>query len=354
MNTSTKKTQLEPTKTTIQDTQTKTNLFFFEKKSSPHKKTHKKNKHIPNPPGFYCDILVLSPESWRHLGAGAGTVVPLVRAGLESYDGPQGWQQGGLVNNPLLRLYTPENKHGSWKYPLGKGETSTNHQFLGSMFVLGGVFVIGGYLTVWGISVDQPWWLVEEGGVCCVFFSPPVRWGLLDFMSVFSSSSASSSSSSSSSSSFSSSSFSSCDDVWSVWRAGPQPRSCEASVACRTSTAIMWGQCGVPDLNRDHVSSVWRAGPQPRNGQKEECQKDCQKLCQKECQTECRRSVRKNVRKSVRQNVRKNVKRYAGCSRKITQKFWKQLWRVCLFWNAMVGITRSKVIVWLLFFWLLI
>ncbi len=40
---------------------------------------------------------------------------------------------------PGFNAYTPENKHGTWKYPLGKGETSTNHQFLGSMFVLGGV-----------------------------------------------------------------------------------------------------------------------------------------------------------------------------------------------------------------------
>ena len=28
-----------------------------------------------------------------------------------------------------------------------------------------------------------------------------------------------------------------CDHVSAVWRAGPQPRSCEISVACRTSTA---------------------------------------------------------------------------------------------------------------------
>ena len=50
-------------------------------------------------------------------------------------------------------------------------------------------------------------------------------------------------------------------------RAGPQPRSCEASVACRTSTAIVRGQCGVPDLNRDHVRPVLRAGPQPRSSE---------------------------------------------------------------------------------------
>ena len=43
-----------------------------------------------------------------------------------------------------------------------------------------------------------------------------------------------------------------CDPVCSVWRAGPQLRAREFSVACRTPTAIL-------------VSSVWRAGPQPRS-----------------------------------------------------------------------------------------
>ena len=55
------------------------------------------------------------------------------------------------------------------------------------------------------------------------------------------------------------------DHVSSVWRAGPQPRSCEFSVARRTSTAILWHQCSAPDLNRDPVRSVFRAGPQPRS-----------------------------------------------------------------------------------------
>ena len=44
----------------------------------------------------------------------------------------------------------------------------------------------------------------------------------------------------------------------------PRLRPCECSVACRTATAILWVQCGVPDLNRDRASGVWRAGPQPR------------------------------------------------------------------------------------------
>ena len=51
----------------------------------------------------------------------------------------------------------------------------------------------------------------------------------------------------------------------SVWRAGPQPRSCECSVASRTPTAILRVQCGVPDPNCDLVSSVLYAGPQLRS-----------------------------------------------------------------------------------------
>ena len=135
-------------------------------------------------------------------------------------------------------------------------------------------------------------------------------------------------------SSSSSSSFS-CDHVSSVWRAGPQPRLCEFSVACRTSTAILWVQCGVPDLNRDPVSSVRRAGPQPRLCElcgvpdlNRECVSSVwragprPRLC--EFSVACRTStailwvqcvrryggryVRRYVRKSVKRYVRKNVK----------------------------------------------
>ena len=53
--------------------------------------------------------------------------------------------------------------------------------------------------------------------------------------------------------------------VSSVWRAGPQPRAREFSVACRTPTTSSWVQCGVPDPNREPVSWVWRAGPQLRS-----------------------------------------------------------------------------------------
>ena len=61
-------------------------------------------------------------------------------------------------------------------------------------------------------------------------------------------------------------------------------------MACRTSTAILCVQCGVPDLNRDQRA----------------CQKISQKECRKEVQKEClRKDVRKNVQKYVRKNVRK-------------------------------------------------
>ena len=84
------------------------------------------------------------------------------------------------------------------------------------------------------------------------------------YVSLFSSSSFSSFSFSFSSAS-SSVSLSCCDSVCSVWRVGPQLRSCEFCVACWTPTAILRVQCGVPDRNRDPASSVWHAGPQPRS-----------------------------------------------------------------------------------------
>ena len=101
-------------------------------------------------------------------------------------------------------------------------------------------------------------------------YSPPVRWGLLDFMSVSSPSSPSPRSPPRRTST--TILWVQCgmpdlnrDPVISVWRAGPQPRAREFSVACRTPTAILRVQCGVPDPNRDLVSSVWRAGPQLRS-----------------------------------------------------------------------------------------
>ena len=98
-------------------------------------------------------------------------------------------------------------------------------------------------------------------GFSVVFF-PTCQVRVVRFYVSLFSSSASASSSSSASSSVS---LSCRDSVSSVWHAGPQLRSCEFSVACRTPTAILRVQCGVPDPNRDPANSVWRPGPQPRS-----------------------------------------------------------------------------------------
>ena len=49
-----------------------------------------------------------------------------------------------------------------------------------------------------------------------------------------------------------------------VFPAGPQPRPSPPSVPCRTSTTTIPAQCSLPDLNHDHPRPVFPAGPQPR------------------------------------------------------------------------------------------
>ena len=97
-----------------------------------------------------------------------------------------------------------------------------------------------------------------------------------------------------------------------VGTAGPPPRAPDPSGHCRTSTASSRSLWALPDLNRDFQVAVGTAGPQPRlpdrsghcrtstatsrsqwaladlNGQTE-CQKICQIECQKICQIECQK-----------------------------------------------------------------
>ena len=112
-----------------------------------------------------------------------------------------------------------------------------------------------------------------------VFFSPPARWGLLDFMSVASSSCRllpPASSSSSLSSLFvlvvlvvlvqlrpaiHSVRCRNHDHPRPVFPAGPQPRPATPSVPCRTSTTTSHAQCSLPDLNREYPRQVFPAGP---------------------------------------------------------------------------------------------
>ena len=148
-------------------------------------------------------------------------------------------------------------------------------------------------LLFWGLQRGYPLW------TCFLAFSPPARWGLLDFMSVASSCLLLTPASSSS---FSSSpprpprpprhpcrpcrprrprrprrpcstatrdpqcslSDLNHDHPRPVFPAGPQPRPSTPSVPCRTSTTTIHAQCSLPDLNHDHPRPVFPAGPQPR------------------------------------------------------------------------------------------
>ena len=129
--------------------------------------------------------------------------------------------------------------------------------------------LVGNSTVPWGQTTKRNaamiCWNPERNGNTTFFPTCQVRV-VRFYVSLFSSSSSFSFSFSFSFSSASSSvSLSCCDSVCSVWHVGPQLRSCEFCVACWTSTAILWVQCGVPDRNRDPASSVWRAGPQPRS-----------------------------------------------------------------------------------------
>ena len=127
------------------------------------------------------------------------------------------------------------------------------------------------------------------------------------------------------------------DPASSVWRPGPQPRSCEFSVAARTPTAILWVQCGGPDPNRDPVSSVWRAGPQvlcQKICQKEwqkicqkECEKTCQKECQKICQKECQEICQKEWRKICQKECQKECQKI--CQKECQEICQKECQKIC-------------------------
>ena len=114
-------------------------------------------------------------------------------------------------------------------------------------------------------------------------FSPPARWGLLDFMPVACSSPPLLSSSSCSTATLDaqcSLSDLNHDHPRPVFPAGPQPRPSPPSVPCRTSTTTIHAQCSLPDLNREYPRQVFPAGPHVG------------------------RYGTKNVQKKVRKNVR--------------------------------------------------
>ena len=151
----------------------------------------------------------------------------------------------------------------------------------------------------------------------CMVFSPPARWGLLDFMSVAASSCLPPAASclvllllvllvllvvlvvlvqlrsaihSNPCRTSTTTIPAQCslpdlnhDHPRPVFPAGPQPRPSTPSVPCRTSTASIPAQCSLPDLHHDHPRPVFPAGPQPRVSLQKICHIECQKICQMEC-----------------------------------------------------------------------
>ena len=87
------------------------------------------------------------------------------------------------------------------------------------------------HADVWGI--DGVWSLIFIGGYIFWFFSPPARWGLLDFMLV-------------------------------DFSLPPAFRLLVLLLLRRTSTASIHAKCSLPDLNRETPRQVFPAGPQPR------------------------------------------------------------------------------------------
>ena len=164
------------------------------------------------------------------------------------------------------------------------------------------------------------------------YYSPPARWGLLDFMSTPAPPPSPLSPS-----------------PLRLLRLGPQPRPATPSVRCRTSTTTSHAQCSLPDLNHDHPRPVFAAGPQPRpstpsvrcrtstttihaqcslpdlNRQKIcqiECQKiwqiECQKIwqieCQKICQIECQ------IERQIQWQIERQIQWQIECQRKMPDK----------------------------------
>ena len=72
------------------------------------------------------------------------------------------------------------------------------------------------------------------------------------------------------------------DPVKSVLRAGPQPGSCEFSVACRTSTGYVRERMSEDMSERMSKDMSERMSEDMSERLSEDIQKECQKTCQKE------------------------------------------------------------------------
>ena len=225
---------------------------------------------------------------------------------------PRSWRSFSPLSSGSRRSSSPSGAIPCWfslRITLRGGGSSSRSCQLGAW---GRCFIIRCMLAFY-FGVKQP--VVDDVfsasfRIMASVFSPPARWGLLDFMSVASrlppSASAfrlrlppppsasclllppppsSSSSSSCSTATLGDSVLCRTSTTWTttipaqcslpdlnddhprpVFPAGPQPRVSPPSVPCRTSTTTIHAQCSLPDLNREY----------PR-----------QKICHIECQIEC-------------------------------------------------------------------
>ena len=193
-------------------------------------------------------------------------------------------------NNPNVPNHQPSTSHISLCHDISHVETAYHQRMIWSS-------QYGGVRQKWKGYPPSMWKI--GCSMIILYFSPPARWGLLDFMSVASSCLLLTPASSSSSSSSSSSpprpprppchpcrpcrprrprrprrpcSTATCDTQCSlpdlnhdhprpVFPAGPRPRPATPSVPCRTSTTTSHAQCSLPDLICEYPCQVFPAGP---------------------------------------------------------------------------------------------
>ena len=73
---------------------------------------------------------------------------------------------------PFEKRYTPQNKHGTWKWTLGKGDSYWKPSFPGSMLIFGGV-LCSALMILWCL-LNLCW--VENQRVCRTFNSSSTSW----------------------------------------------------------------------------------------------------------------------------------------------------------------------------------
>ena len=185
-----------------------------------------------------------------------------------------------------------------------------------------------GFCYVWVIVV-YVWVLpkLSKWVLSHVRCSPPVRWGLLDFIPLPPSSFLPPSSAG--------------PQLQALDRSvprrtptatsgGPPPQAPDQSVSRRTSTAISGSECSPPDFNHKESPKIYqiecekecqkicqilcqkqyqheflkRCEIECRNRCQIECQKECQNICQKVCQNRCQIECRIECQRYARKNVR--------------------------------------------------